>query len=57
MINLKIYKYKLINLNKVNMTNETKKAVENTQTPLERFSNNNANLKRYLGLALKNTRD
>ena len=39
------------------MTNETKKAVENTQTPLERFSNNNANLKRYLGLALKNTRD
>ena len=33
------------------------KTIENTQTPLERFSNENANLKRYLGLALKNTRD
>ena len=33
------------------------KKVENTQTPLERFSNENANLKRYLSLALKNTRD
>ena len=33
------------------------KKVENTQTPLERFSNENANLKRYLNLALKNTRD
>jgi hypothetical protein len=33
------------------------KPIENTQTPLERFSNENANLKRYLGLALKNTRD
>ena len=36
------------------MKKENKK-VENTQTPLERFSNNNANLKRYLSLALKNT--
>jgi hypothetical protein len=36
--------------------NDTKK-VENTQTPLERFSTNNANLKRYLNLALKNTRE
>jgi len=38
------------------MSKEDKK-VENTQSPLERFSNNNANLKRYLGLALKNTRE
>ena len=36
------------------MKKENKK-VENAQTPLERFSNNNANLKRYLSLALKNT--
>ena len=57
MINLKIYKYKLVNLNKVNMKIKENKIVENTQTPLERFSNENANLKRYLGLALKNTRD
>ena len=38
------------------MSKENKK-VENTQSPLERFSNNNANLKRYLNLALKNTRE
>ena len=38
------------------MKKENKK-VENAQTPLERFSNNNANLKRYLSLALKNTRE
>ena len=37
------------------MTKKENKTIENTQTPLERFSNNNANLKRYLSLALKNT--
>ena len=37
------------------MTKKENKTIENTQTPLERFSSNNANLKRYLNLALKNT--
>ena len=37
------------------MTKKENKTIENSQTPLERFSNNNANLKRYLNLALKNT--
>ena len=37
------------------MTKKENKTIENTQTPLEKFSNNNANLKRYLNLALKNT--
>ena len=55
MINLKIYKYILVNLNKVNMSKENKKTVSNELTPFESFTNNNGNLKRYLGLALKNT--
>ena len=50
MINLKIYKYKLVNLNKVNMTKETKKQV----SPIEQ-ANSNVNLKTHLTLALKNT--
>jgi hypothetical protein len=50
MINLKIYKYKLVNLNKVNMTNETKKQV----SPINN-ANSNVNLKTHLTLALKNT--
>jgi hypothetical protein len=50
MINLKIYKYKLINLYKVNMTNETKKQV----SPINN-ANSNVNLKTHLTLALKNT--
>ena len=37
------------------MTKKENKTIENSQTPLEKFSNNNANLKRYLNLALKNT--
>jgi len=50
MINLKIYKYKLVNLNKVNMTKETKKQV----SPINN-ANSNVNLKTHLTLALKNT--
>ena len=50
MINLKIYKYKLVNLNKVNMTNETKKQV----SPINKASSN-VNLTTHLTLALKNT--
>ena len=52
MINLKIYKYKLVNLNKVNMTNETKKQV----SPINN-ANSNVNLKTHLTLALKNLID
>ena len=37
------------------MTKENKKTVSNELTPFESFTNNNGNLKRYLGLALKNT--
>ena len=65
MINLKIYKYKLVNLNKVNMTkieknfNEDFKYVEVKKTkkqvsPIEQ-ANSNVNLKTHLTLALKNT--
>ena len=50
MINFKIYKYKWINLNKVNMKNETKKQV----SPINN-ANSNVNLKTHLTLALKNT--
>ena len=57
MINLKIYKYKLVNLNKVNMTNNNNETVKNSQTPFENFTDKNGNLKRYLNLALKNTRE
>ena len=57
MINLKIYKYKLVNLNKVNMSNNKNETVKNSQTPFEIFTDKNANLKRYLSLALKNTRE
>ena len=57
MINLKIYKYKLVNLNKVNMTNNNNDTVKNSQTPFENFTDKNGNLKRYLNLALKNTRE
>ena len=45
----------MVNLNKVNMTKENKKTVSNELTPFESFTNNNGNLKKYLGLALKNT--
>ena len=45
----------MVNLNKVNMSKENKKTVSNELTPFESFTNNNGNLKRYLGLALKNT--
>ena len=45
----------MVNLNKVNMSKENKKKVSNELTPFESFTNNNGNLKRYLGLALKNT--
>ena len=37
------------------MSKENKKKVSNELTPFESFTNNNGNLKRYLGLALKNT--
>ena len=37
------------------MTKENKKTISNELTPFESFTNNNGNLKRYLGLALKNT--
>ena len=37
------------------MSKENKKTVSNELTPFESFTNNNGNLKRYLGLALKNT--
>ena len=57
MINLKIYKYKLVNLNKVNMSNNKNETVKNSLTPFEIFTDKNANLKRYLSLALKNTRE
>ena len=57
MINLKIYKYKLVNINKVNMSNNKNETVKNSQTPFEIFTDKNANLKRYLSLALKNTRE
>lgn len=57
MINLKIYKYKLVNLNKVNMSNNKNETVKNSLTPFEIFTDKNANLKRYLNLALKNTRE
>ena len=50
MINLKIYKYKLINLYKVNMKNEVKKEV----SPINK-ANSNVNLTTHLTLALKNT--
>jgi len=50
MINLKIYKYKLINLNKVNMKNEVKKET----SPINK-ANSNVNLTTHLTLALKNT--
>ena len=50
MINLKIYKYKLINLYKVNMKNEVKKEV----SPINKASSN-VNLTTHLTLALKNT--
>ena len=50
MINLKILKIILVNLNKVNMTNETKKQV----SPINN-ANSNVNLKTHLTLALKNT--
>ena len=57
MINLKIYKYILVNLNEVNMSNNKNETVKNSQTPFEIFTDKNANLKRYLSLALKNTRE
>ena len=57
MINLKIYKYILVNLNKVNMSNNKNETVKNSLTPFEIFTDKNANLKRYLSLALKNTRE
>ena len=50
MINLKIYKYKLINLYKVNMKNEVKKET----SPINKASSN-VNLTTHLTLALKNT--
>ena len=57
MINLKIYKYILVNLNEVNMSNNKNETAKNSQTPFEIFTDKNANLKRYLSLALKNTRE
>ena len=57
MINLIIYKYILVNLNEVNMSNNKNETVKNSQTPFEIFTDKNANLKRYLSLALKNTRE
>ena len=47
----------MVNLNKVNMTNNKNETVKNSQTPFEIFTDKNANLKRYLSLALKNTRE
>tara|TARA_R100000231_G_C5309073_1_gene159875 strand:+ start:196 stop:1110 length:915 start_codon:yes stop_codon:yes gene_type:complete len=57
MIYLKLIKIINGKSNKGKKMKKENKTIENTQTPLERFSNENANLKRYLGLALKNTRD
>jgi len=39
------------------MTNNKNETVKNSQTPFEIFTDKNANLKRYLSLALKNTRE
>ena len=47
----------MVNLNKVNMSNNKNETVKNSQTPFEIFTDKNANLKRYLSLALKNTRE
>ena len=46
----------MVNLNKVNMSNNKNETVKNSQTPFEIFTDKNANLKRYLSIALKNTR-
>ena len=47
----------MVNLNKVNMSNNKNETVKNSLTPFEIFTDKNANLKRYLSLALKNTRE
>ena len=39
------------------MSNNKNETVKNSQTPFEIFTDKNANLKRYLSLALKNTRE
>ena len=39
------------------MTNEKNDTNKNSQTPFENFTDKNGNLKRYLNLALKNTRE
>jgi len=39
------------------MSEKISESVKNSQTPFEIFTDKNANLKRYLNLALKNTRD
>ena len=39
------------------MTNNNNETVKNSQTPFENFTDKNGNLKRYLNLALKNTRE
>ena len=45
----------MVNLNKVNMTKEKTKVLN--ATPFETYTNENGNLKRFLGMALKNTRE
>ena len=44
-------------IGKNKMSEKISESVKNSQTPFEIFTDKNANLKRYLNLALKNTRD